>query len=340
MKDAILYVGNSSGTSAHRAEALRELGHEVRLVPADLPDGRIRRQLYRVGHRLRRPPDLVGTNRRLLEELGRRSYAILWVDKGITLRAATLRRARRLQPGLKLVSYSPDDMFSPDLQTAQYLRALPLYDLNVTTKSYNVAELPTLGARNVVFVDNAYDPATHRPLELTPEERERFSADVGFVGTFEPERAGTMLALARAGVPVVVHGWGWQRLRESAPQLKVRNEMLDGLDYTRAINATRINLGFLRKAYRDLQTTRSIEIPASGGFLLAERTDEHRRLFREGEEAEFFADFDELLEKARHYLAHEEERRRIAAAGRERCLRDGYSNRHRLAPVLEQLAAD
>ena len=82
-----------------------------------------------------------------------------------------LRRAREIVPDLRIVCYSPDDMINPDNQSAQYLAGIPSYDLHVTTKSYNVEELRALGARDVHFVDNAYDPATHRPFELTDEER-------------------------------------------------------------------------------------------------------------------------------------------------------------------------
>jgi spore maturation protein CgeB len=228
-------------------------------------------------------------------------------------------------------------MASPDNTSSGWQRCISLYDLHVTTKSFNVAELPALGARDVFFVDNAFDPETHRSLDLGEAERRRFAADVGFVGTFEPERAETMLALARQGVRVTVHGGRWERFRGRHENLVIRGEVLDGLDYARAVNATKINLGFLRKAYRDLQTTRSIEIPACGGFLLAERTDEHRRLFAEGIEAEFFASFDELHAKIAHYLGHEEERRRVAAAGRRRCLTGGYSNAERLESVLRHL---
>jgi spore maturation protein CgeB len=113
------------------------------------------------------------------------------------------------------------------------------------------------------------------------------------------------------------------------------SEYVDDEAYPRVVNATRINLGFLRKANRDQQTTRSIEIPACRGFMLAERTKEHRRLFREGIEAEFFEGFDELLAKCRHYLVQEDERRRIAENGHRRCIFGGYSYEGRLLSVLE-----
>jgi len=62
-----------------------------------------------------------------------------------------------------------------------------------------------------------------------------------------------------------------------------------------------------------------------GGLrMLAERTTDHLRLFEEGREAEYFATPDELLAKVRHYLAHDDERRAIAEAGRERCRSSGY----------------
>jgi spore maturation protein CgeB len=77
---------------------------------------------------------------------------------------------------------------------------------------------------------------------------------------------------------------------------------------------------------KDLQTTRSIEIPACGAFRLAERTNEHLELFSEGKEVEIYETNKELLEKVTCYLIHEQERQRIAQAGRERCIRSGYSN--------------
>lgn len=148
-----------------------------------------------------------------------------------------------------------------------------------------------------------------------------------------------MYQLACAGIPVRVWGPGWERNGFRHPDLRIHPVSLLGDDYARAICSFDINLCFLRKASRDLQTQRSIEIPACGGFMLAEHTPEHEALFREGFEAEYFRSDEELINKVRYYMSHEDLRKRIAVVGRERCLRDGYSYQERLRVVLERIFA-
>lgn len=336
----ILYVGLlwEGGTCLQRMVALRELGHEVTGVDTTPPERKAEWRLHnRVLNRLGFPPDLAGANRRAVEVAARGGWELLWVDGGRTIRPATLEAFRRANPGAPVVSYTLDDMMNPRNQSRAYLASLPAYDLHVTTKTYNVAELKALGARDVLFSGNAYDPRTHRPMELSAAERKRWGAEAAFVGQYERDRFEQILALAEAGVEVSVWGPDWETRRAAHPRLRVREAWVGGDDYARVVSAARVNLGFLRKANRDQQTTRSVEIPACGGFLLAERTPEHLALFAEGREAEYFASTDELVAKARHYLEHEDERRRVAAAGRERCLRDGYSYRERLRAVFAYL---
>jgi spore maturation protein CgeB len=260
---------------------------------------------------------------------------VLWIDKGLTITAATLREVRIRQPGCRILGFSPDDMYQRHNQSPQFRAHLPLYDCFFTTKSFGVAELRAIGCPRVAFQDNGYDPHTHRPLTLSADERARYGGPVGFVGSWEAARAASVSRLAAAGVPVRV--WGntrWGGRYRPHPQLRVEARALHGIDYARALNAFDINLCFLRKLNRDRQTTRSVEIPACGAFMLAERTDEHQQLFREGVEAEFFGSDDELLDKVRYYLDHPEARRRIAAAGRERCERGRYSYRERIRDML------
>jgi hypothetical protein len=333
----IIYVGVAGGTCEQRAQALGRLGHSIRRVHTSSGSGLAFGLLARAAERLGRVGDLAGANRAILAALSARPPDLLWIDKGRSIKPATLARVRERSPRTMIVAYSPDDQLNPTNQSADWLRTVPLYDFHVTTKSYNVQELADLGAREVIFVDNAYDPEAHRPLELDARDRERYGADAGFVGGFEPDRARQMLELAEAGIEVRVWGYGWDRSPIRHPRLCVRNELLEGLEYAKSINATKVNLGFLRKVNRDLQTTRTMEIPGCGGFLLAERTDEHLRLFREGEEAEFFGSTAELVAKCRHYLEHDELRRRIAAAGHRRCITSGYSNEGTLGPVIAEV---
>ncbi len=334
----ILYVGTESGTCLQRANSLRHMGHRITFIDSGPPEyGTCRYQIYRAVHQIQRHPDLFRASAKIVKAVSRQPYDVLWIDKGLMIRPDALVRARGIRPGMRLVTYSPDDMMNPQNQTKRYLGHLPLHDLVVTTKSYNVQELTELGARNALFVGNAYDPELHRPMSLTPEEQTRFASEVGFIGVFEEERAASMTRAAQDGIPITVHGPGWARCRKVHPNLKVDENFLQGADYTRAVNASRINLGFLRKVNRDLQTTRSIEIPACGAFMLAERTDEHLELFEEGVEAEFFDSDDEMIEKCRFYLANEDRRLEVARAGLARCVASGYSNQSRLAAVIQKL---
>ena len=214
------------------------------------------------------------------------------------------------------------------------LEHLQWYDVFFTTKSYNVTELLDLGCRRVVFTGNGYDPSAFRPISTTANEIAQHGGDVGFIGTYEHERAEAMRFLAESGIPLRVWGDGWKPMQYPPSRMKIEYRSLYSDDYARACSSFKINLCFLRKINRDLQTTRSVEIPACGGFMLAERTPEHLELFKEGEEAEFFDGNEELLDKCRYYLEHETLRLRIAQNGLRRCIESGYSNDKRMERML------
>jgi spore maturation protein CgeB len=343
---SILYVGelNDGGTCRQRMRALEQLGHRV--WPVDTfanrmcsPRGflsRVTWKLFRLGVPFLGPLDLAGTNRHILEIARTRPIDILWVEKSLMVRPSTLRQVKNLRPSCVLIGYSPDDMASRHNQSSQFLGCLAWYDVYFTTKSFGVEELKSLGCRRVYFVPNAFDPNTHRPMKLSASRKEHIGAPVGFVGTFERERARSMNFLASQGIKVRVYGNRWQSFHPTTPNLRIEGRAVYGDDYAEVLSAFDIVLCYLRRINRDKQTTRSMEIPACGAFMLAERTDEHLELFQEGVEAEFFSSDDELLEKVRYYLAHPQERQRIAEAGRQRCLRSDYTNHNRLRWMLDK----
>ena len=167
----------------------------------------------------------------------------------------------------------------------------------------------------------------------------QWGAPVSFIGTYEGDRARSLNALARAGFPVRVWGGDWTPMPNPDRALTLENRPVYADQYATAMCGSDINLCFLRKMNRDQQTQRSVEIPACGGFMLAERTAEHQALFEEGTQAEYFSSDEELIEKVRHYLANPAERKKIALAGRQRCVDSGYSNHDRIATMLQTAVA-
>ncbi len=286
--------------------------------------------------------DATHINRRLVEAAKELVPHIVWIEKGNMIRPSTLQAVRRIVPGAVIVSYSEDDMFLAHNRTRAYLKCLAHYDCVFTTKAPNVnaAELPALGARRVIAVDKAYDPHMLFPIETSHSDTARYGADVGFVGSYEEARARSLAYLAGNGISVRVWGNGWDSVADRPAGLEIEGRAVVNtaheLAYTKTLCATRINLGFLRKLNRDTQTDRTVEIPACGAFMLAERSDDHLRLFEEGREAAYFASNEELLEKVRYYLAHEQERAAIARAGRQKCLDAGYSETERMRFMVGQ----
>jgi spore maturation protein CgeB len=142
-----------------------------------------------------------------------------------------------------------------------------------------------------------------------------------------PERIAPLEALAKR-VPLAVFGNGWERVPKGSPLREVLHPPIFGRRL-RTVNASAaVNIAFVAKSNRDEHTMRTFEIPACGGFMLAERTGAHVDLLREDEEAAFFGSVEELVEKAVRYLGDPDARRRIAKAGRLRITgRERYEDR-------------
>jgi spore maturation protein CgeB len=323
------------------AETLREIGHEVSQFPDPDSSGLYRSLPSRFYRKMfKRMPEL---HRRqhisfLNSEVKRFQPSIIIVQKGLHLSYDDVMSLR--QGGRWICNVNHDDFFSANQnnwsQTQRH--AIPAYNYIFTTRSINVEEVFPFNP-NVEFFPFAYYPRIHRLLEIPPGERNKWDADVVFVGTYEKPRAALLeqLALNRS-LRLVVHGAQWSKLSRSSPLRKyVCSSDLRFDELCKAVRGARISLGFLRKENRDDYTQRTFEIPACGGLLLAERTNRHLSYFKEGLEAEFFNpdSTDELCEKIFLLLNDPERRERIRLAGYEAVLRGQHTYKDRLQRLLQ-----
>ena len=340
----ILSVGALSGlsnTCLHRNWALHKIADYVDEVKTDVHPWsiwcKIRFHLFQLGLPVT-IPDNNGENKTICGLVRQNNYDIVWIDKGQTIFPETLQFIKKVSPHSIIVSYSPDNMALRHNQTQQYLKCVPLYDFIVTNKSYIIEDLKKMGAQHVLFVNNSYEDSFHYPRELSAQDIQELGGDVGFIGAWEKARCESICYLADHGIKVRVFGVGkWADYKNYSPNLRIEERQLLGEDYCKSLQAFKISLCFLRKMNYDQQTTRSVEIPACGGFMLAERTYEHLSMFEEGKEAVFFSSNEELLEKCRFYLVNEEERNRIAKNGLKICREKGYSNIETLRKVLQSI---
>src|SRR3954465_264917 len=148
----ILYLGVETGTSGHRLNALRRLGHEVQVVnpfnvlPKFPLAGVWLRHFGSVG--------LVSIiRRRVLERLtGHRDFDVVWVDHGALVSRELVEDLKRF--GRRVLNYNVDDPFGARDANLwyQYRRAVRAYDLMVVVRKENIEEARSMGARRVLRV--------------------------------------------------------------------------------------------------------------------------------------------------------------------------------------------
>jgi spore maturation protein CgeB len=333
-KLTILFLGADGGNAVKRAKALRRLGHDVRLIdPYGLFPLRnfVGRLIYYAG------ASLIESylKYKLTPIIRKCRFDVTFVDNGELVGCNVLSALRKVSP--VIINYNNDDPFGrrDKNKWRLYLEAVPHYDLLAVVRAVNVAEAYALGARKVLQVFMAVDELDG-PREITPQDRERFSHEVLFIGTWMPERGPFLQELLRAGVPLAIYGNDWQKAPEWASlQAAWRGPAIYGDDYLKAIQLARVSLGLLSKGNRDLHTTRTFEIPYCGGLLCAERTPEHLMLYQEDVEAVYWSDVTECVEKCQKLLHDDTMRNEIAEKGRIRCLHNGIFNENNLKKMLE-----
>ena len=256
-----------------------------------------------------------------LEGLVRRfSPNLLLVFKGRFVHPLTLRRVR--ENGVATYCFYPDVSFRAHGPLIP--RALPEYDWVFTTKSFGLADMrEQLGVTRASLIHFAYDPDLHRPIELTAWDRSRFECDVSYIGTWSPKKEHLLGDLVRRLPQLRLKIWGEQWWRATTQILTpyIGGHEVMGEDFVRAVCASSINLSIMSEARRgsskgDQVASRTFSVPASGGFVIHERTEDVLRLFREDEEIVCYDGIEELTTKVTQYLANPQLRREIAERSR------------------------
>jgi hypothetical protein len=159
-----------------------------------------------------------------------------------------------------------------------------------------------------LFFPEASAPDIFHPLPELPKLHE-----VCFVGSRYGIREKIVTGLRKAGIGVTAYGAGWGGGR------------LDTQDVSRLFAQSKIVLGVGTVGYCEdfyALKMRDFDGPMSDSCYVTHDNPDLRLVYRVGEELVTYQSVDDCVEKVRWYLSHEDERERVAQAGRARALAD------------------
>ena len=205
-------------------------------------------------------------------------------------------------------------------------------------------ELDSVGAKNHYYLPQACLPAAQQKRVLNPEEREKYSADVSFMGAAYFNRLQSFPRLLDRDFKI--WGTGWNLESMIGARVQNANQRIESEETVKIYNAAKINLNLHSSTYHsgvnpdgDFVNPRTFEIAACGGFQLVDERSELAELLEPGEEVATFSSIDELTRKIDHYLEHEEEARAIAGRGRKRVLKE-HTLQQRMRELLIHVFTD
>jgi len=309
------------GTADAYSHYLGELGHDAHELVINCEPLQHRWAEERGGRRWLRERDVV------LAQAAAFAPEVVYVQDVSAVPDRTLARLGR---GRLLVGQNATVPPSPE--------RLRNFDLVLTSFPHFVERFRALGVRTEYF-RIGFDARVLERIE--PSEAH---TDAVFVGSLDRSlalwtRGNPLLEEVARRVPIEFWGRGSGDWPVGSPIRTGHRGEAWGLDMLRVLAGARIALnrhGDVAEGFAN--NMRLYEATGVGTLLVTDEGKNLPDLFDPGREVVTYSDADDLVEKIRYYLEHEEERAAIARAGQERTLRDHtYAVRMReLAAILEQ----
>ena len=221
------------------------------------------------------------------------------------------------------------------------LERLRVFDLIVTCLPSFVERFNAAGIRTELMRLAFDERVLH---ELAGEERPeavRGAVFVGSLGRTQHRRSNGMLARAAARVPIEFWGYGGRLWPPWSPVKRRYHGEAWGIEMFRILREARIAInrhGSIAGPYA--VNMRLYEATGMGTLLLTDNGGQLDDVLVPDEEAVSYSTTGELVDRVKYFLAHEQERAEIAAAGQARTLRDHTYERRmsELAVLLEDVA--
>ncbi len=318
---------NFTNTVFYREQAVKALGHELFsfddrdfILPGSI------RAAFPYLHKW----DLARLNKALVHRAKSLRPDLCLVVGGHRVLPETVSGISRI--GIKIVLWTTD----VPIDFKNILDAAPNYGhlYCAGTEALDIFKAKGLGSAS--WLPFACDPSMHTKLELTATDRQLWSCDVVFVGSYYPNRARVLEGIADLNLGI----WGpyWNKLPLQSPLKAMATDIKMNYDqWVKVYNAAKIAIVV---HYEDplvpchQVSPKLFEAMACGVFVLTDRQRDVQGLFKDGQHLVFFDGPQDLRTKIEYYLAHEDERRMIAENGYHE-VRKAHTYEHRIRSIID-----
>lgn len=329
--------GGSLPTASYCVEALRNLGHEADSVDCDkFSDG-----FFSLKETTRIKANAEVLSQKFLGLMGEVTAAkaaeyrpdLILALAQAPLTPEAIHRLKELKIPIAF-------WFVEDFRTLPYWKEVSsAYDhfFTIQRDEFHSA-LKTSGVNDCYYLPQAAQPAIHRPLNLSFDQKKQYKADISFMGAAYHNRIQSFPRLL--GYDFKIWGTGWNTESPLGKRLQNNNKRVTTEETVNIYNAAKINLNLHSSTFHyginpegDFINPRTFEIAACKGFQLLDQRSDLINLFNIGEELIVFNTLDELKDQIDYYLKYPDIRNRIASLSYERVLNE-HTIEHRMQEML------
>ncbi len=212
----------------------------------------------------------------------------------------------------------------------------------VTTDPYAVQKYERIGYPNAILSQWA----ARESLPSLDLDNVEYLHDVTFIGGINPFRQWFVRQLKSRSVNIQAFGSGWPNGRVTYQQMNdIFRQSRINLNIS---NSKNYDLRFITSSWKNFESFRTssknkeqmkgrhFEIPAFGGFQLSNYVDFLEDYYTIGKEIAIYNTIDDLADKIRYYLDHEDLRRSITLAGFKRT-RHEHLYSHRFQKLWQEI---
>lgn len=197
-----------------------------------------------------------------------------------------------------------------------------------------------IGLSNATYFPFGSNERIFRKLDIS----KRY--DVSFVGSWHPYREWLIRRIQKEGIDVEVVGHRWPKgeidqegmvrvFNESRINLNLSNSASWDVRYLASSASALVNRLRSKKSVEQMKA-RIFEVNGCGAFQLSYFVEGLAHCYEIDREIGVYADPDDLIEKIKFYLAHEELRESMASAAYERTLRE-HTYTRRFAAIFQRM---